>query len=370
MASSLGFALGRRIWVLLAGRILQSMSTTAIRCSGLATLKDAVGVDAQGRALGFVAMSTTAGMLAGPAISGLIYAKLGYGMVWAVIGSLITLDVLSRSLMQNPADLGNEHKQAIDDNLSPSEETEEVQYQQNNEWSPLLKRDQSERKSTLTLLSQLFRRRQMIIAIYFAILSAFLLSSFESVLPLFLKEQLQFNSAQVSGLFIAAFAPLGLAPFVERLSSRYSVRLIVFLGLAFAAPGFTCLRFINEPSKPQVALLISLLVLCGLGCTTLTTLCMVECGAAASRVEREEQDKDGDSKVGASAFATLNTATSVGHTLGPFAGGLMNVSIGWKGLVLVLGVVCGVSAAIILVFGSSRRTRFGGSESEPEASSA
>ena len=342
------------------------MSTTAVRCSGLATLKDAVGLDAQGRALGFVAMSTTAGMLAGPAISGLIYAKLGYGAVWVVIGSLITLDIVSRSLMQNPTDSEREHKQAIDDNSTPSEERSEVQNQQNNERSPLLRQDRSKRKSTLSLLSQLFRRRQMIIAFYLAILSAFLLSSFESVLPLFLKRQLQFNSAQVSGLFIAAFAPLGLAPLVERLSSRYGVRPVVFVGLAFAAASFTCLRFINEPSKPQIALLVSLLVLCGLGCTTLTTLCMVECGAAASDIEREEQDKDGDLKVGASAFAALNIATSVGHTLGPFAGGMLSVSIGWKGLVSVLGVVCAVSAAIILVFGSGRRTSSGRSGFEQE----
>lgn len=353
--SSVGFALARRIWLLVVARVFQAFASAVVRSAGLATLKDAASPDAQGKALGFVGMSTTAGMVVGPAVSGLVYSKLGYGAVWAIVGILLTLDIVMRALMVDPTQKVKkpERDASAYGCPRPLSGVNEASHQQADESTPFLQQNKNSHPpptSTFQLLKLLLRRQQMMIALYLTLIAAFLLSSFESILPLFLRSQLGADSGQVSVLFVAVIVPLGLAPLVGMLSDKYGVHPVTLTGLVLGAPSFVCLRFITHFSPSQIGLLVCLLFVCGLTCTTLSTLSMTECSIAAGKVEQEERDErleDEHSNVGASAFAVLNISTGIGQIIGPLVGEVAMRSIGWNGSVLILGISCAVSCLVM-----------------------
>ena len=70
------------------------MTLTAAQVVGLALVVDTVGSDEVGQAMGYVGLSTSVATLLAPLLGGIVYARLGYYAVFAMVFSLISLDVV------------------------------------------------------------------------------------------------------------------------------------------------------------------------------------------------------------------------------------------------------------------------------------
>jgi MFS family permease len=85
-------------------RVLQGWSSAIVSIAGLALLRDGMGKQRLGEALGYMELGSTLGVITGPSIGGLVYQKGGYyavcslGFVIAVLDLMLRLAVLEKEV--------------------------------------------------------------------------------------------------------------------------------------------------------------------------------------------------------------------------------------------------------------------------------
>lgn len=96
--STLLLCLGKAIWLLVLGRLLQGLSAAVVWSVGLALLVDTMGRDV-GQAMGYVNIAIAIGLLISPVIGGAVYASAGYYAVYYVAFALICCDIALRLVL-------------------------------------------------------------------------------------------------------------------------------------------------------------------------------------------------------------------------------------------------------------------------------
>jgi MFS family permease len=97
--STLMLCLGRTIWLLLGGRILQGAAAAVVWSSGLALLVDTVGNDQIGAAIGWVTLGISIGLFLSPLLGGIVFDRSGFVSVFGIAFALLFLDLLLRLFM-------------------------------------------------------------------------------------------------------------------------------------------------------------------------------------------------------------------------------------------------------------------------------
>ncbi|KAG0154135.1 hypothetical protein PDIDSM_1515 [Penicillium digitatum] len=95
-------ALPPSVWLLFAGRILQSMAGTATWVVGFAFLANNVDKKHLGQSRGMAMSFVTAGMVGGPTVSGAILQVFGYWAAWSLPLVVLVLDIVARLVMIEP----------------------------------------------------------------------------------------------------------------------------------------------------------------------------------------------------------------------------------------------------------------------------
>ncbi|KAL8685388.1 MAG: hypothetical protein Q9218_007789 [Villophora microphyllina] len=311
--------------------------------------------------MGYASLSMTLGLFAGPSVGGVLYEHAGYYALFIVAYSLIGLDVLLRLVMIQKTGRSKGKGVEQPDAIVASEASpllEEAIQDRNNR--PHTEAETHERRDCQNQPEQQdgakwrLLRPRMLTAFWACFAQNFVVCTFDSVLPLFLARQLDWQTAAIALMFLAISLPSLAAPIVGHLSDRYGARLPAAIGFLLATPALVALRFVYRNDRKQVALLIVLFLLIGFAFGIVMTVMMAEVSHALS--EPAEASNPFVHQPLAQAYGLMNMAFAVGTFLGPLWGAYMMTKFGWAQLTFSLGLFSAVSAIPVLIF-SGRRAR-------------
>jgi MFS family permease len=185
--------LGNTIALLIVARILQGFSAAVVWIVGLALLPDSFSNDEIGHAIGYVFLGMSLGILLGPVLGGMVFDKLGYNAVFIMIYCLILVDIALRIITIEKkvakkwlSDCPAVQSEQIELQVSPPIEMLGPELEETNEPNTI------GRKYPPVLL--LLRSPSFLASLWASAVLAILMTSFDAVLPLRVKEVFHFNS--------------------------------------------------------------------------------------------------------------------------------------------------------------------------------
>lgn len=353
-----------------AGRVLQGASAAIVWVVGLAVLVDTVGPEEIGAAMGYVGLSMSLAILLAPLLGGIVFANAGYYSVFAMAFGLIVLDVILRFAMierktartwlaegspapstkfqptadvpvdmekgtsqQNASGSDGKHESAIDGHPVPENAAEAIIPQSTP--TPLRKFIKH-----LPPVVFLFGSRRVLCAMWACVMQSTLLTAFDSILPLFVRDTFGWNSTGAGLIFLPIVVATFMGPVIGKMSDKYGPRWLATSGFVVACPFLILLRLIDHNTIGQKVLLCALLALIGLGLTLALTPVMAEIAyAVEAKAARHPPGFFGKNGAYAQAYALFNMAWAAGSMIGPLLAGLVNETHGWPTATLILGCV-------------------------------
>lgn len=367
---------GNSIGIFAAGRVLQGVSAAVVWCTGLALLVDTVGPEEIGTAMGYVGLSMSLAILLAPLLGGIVFQTAGYYSVYAMAFGLIILDIILRFAMIEPsnakkwlvepvreASASGEKSAAREPSMtnpqeddSPSSATKESHL----DARPIAERSASHAPSNAaeaaassdmpapirTIVSRLppviflFGSRRVLAALWACTMQATLLTSFDSILPLFVRNTFHWNSIGAGLIFLPIVAASFVGPVIGTLSDKYGPRWFATAGFVLACPFLILLRLVDEDTIGHKVMLCAFLVLVGAGLTLAITPVMAEIAyAVEAKAQRRPPGFFGKNGAYAQAYALFNMAWAAGALIGPLLAGLVSEAHGWATATLILGCV-------------------------------
>lgn len=359
------FCAGTSLGLWIAGRILQGLSAAVVWTVGLALLVDTVAEDELGAAMGFMGMGLSAGTVLGPLVAGVVYQRAGYYAVFAVAFALIGVDIVLRLIMIEKKDaqkwLSTTEETASSEQQSTHQITKDGEGQSGSyaaaptpEKSAEMPREEpqespSKRRLPATLI--LLSNRRMMVALYAYLAISIVMTSFESVLPLFVQGLFGWEQIGQGLIFIPLLLPHFLEPLIGLVIDRYqnSVRFLAAGAFFFATPVYVLLRFVTDDSIRHKVLLCALLALIGLGYATILPSLMTEVSYIINSIEEESPNVFGPGGAVAQGYGIFNSAFAAGSLVGPVWGGFIRDRYGWGTMSWSLGLLSGVTAVLVLL---------------------
>ena len=373
---------GNSIAVLAAGRVLQGISAAVVWVVGLALLVDTVGPHEVGQVMGYVGLSMSLAMLVGPLLGGIVFANSGYYAVFAMAFGLMVLDIFMRVILIEKKDaakwIPSEARPSMtkdtfapDVRSSPTElemgevfETPRPETQAS-EQSQILSTEQPDLHRVSTTRSAaaevlpdntpsfvvrltahlppvvlLLGSRRLLSALWGCIIQATLLTAFDTILPLFVRNTFHWNSLGAGLIFLPIVVVSFLGPIVGYLSDKHGPRWLAIVGYVGACPCLILMRLVHENTLGQKVLLCALLALVGLCLTLVITPMMAEITyAVEAKAKRRPAGFFGKNGAYAQAYSLFNVAWAAGCMIGPLLAGLVNQNSGWATATLILGCV-------------------------------
>ncbi|TKA33326.1 hypothetical protein B0A50_00879 [Salinomyces thailandicus] len=388
---------GSSIGVLAAGRVLQGVSAAVVWVVGLALLVDTVGSEGIGQAMGYVGLSMSLAILVAPLLGGVVFDLAGYYAVFAMAFGLIVLDVILRLIMiEKKAAL--KWLPAVEVDESPKQETQQTteegvhsasredgldiemepaeQVQETADRETKLQKtcsrpgDDILPQQTPTALKRLANRlpavvyllssRRVLSAIWCCMIQSALLTSFDAILPIFVRDTFHWNALGAGLIFLPIVVVSFFGPLVGWATDKFGPRWFATVGFIACCPFIILLRLVDHNSLQQKVLLCALLALFGLGQTITLTPMMAEIAYAVDAKARTRPPGFfGKNGAYAQAYSLFNMAWAAGSMIGPLLSGLVKQRAGWAVTTLILGLVSLVTVipAVIWTGGSIRKER-------------
>ncbi|KUJ16200.1 MFS transporter-like protein [Mollisia scopiformis] len=368
---------GSSLGLLVTGRFLQGLSASVVWTVGLALLSDTMDKENIGQAMGYVAAATSVGSLAGPLLGGVVYAHAGYYAVFAIGFGIIGVDIILRLMMveksvaqqwQSPevetptsvSEPKEEPSQNPDPDAirsaptqEPASDTEKVDIKPLPAWTRRL-------PPFITLL----RIPRILVALFGCFVQSTALASFDSSLPLYVKNIFSWNSSGAGLIFICLVIPALSSPLVGIVSDKYGSRAITTIGLLGSVPFWVLLRFVTHNTIEQKVLLCALLALIGLCMTFVMAPLMADIDHAVALEEKKRPGSLGKRGAAAQGFGLFNLAYAIGTMIGPLWAGFVIQDAGWGTMTWTLGLLSGVAAVTTFFFTGGRIMLKGKSSSE------
>lgn len=342
-------------WI--SGRVLAGAAFAFVHISGIALLVDTVGSEHLGEFLGYPSMGFAVGLGMGPLLGGVIYAKSGYYSVFFIMFALLGLDAVLRLLVI-------EKREAVKwgipkGALEPTDCSPDPQSVQKVEATgPLNKDADAQLQGQLpregcprSAYPLLLSNPRILTSIWGYLMTAFLATSFDAVLPLFVEETFGWNQMGAGLIFLPMSLPICVDPLTGMICDKWPScrRYMASGGLFISVPVLVCLRFVSEPDISQKVLLCILLSLIGLLISAIEIPSMLEVSAVVEEEERMYPGKFGKGGGIAQAYGLCISSFAVGSVCGPLCAGFIRDIAGWSTMAWALAVISGVSGIPILL---------------------
>jgi MFS family permease len=354
---------GSSLPVLIMGRALQGLSAAVVWTVGLALLSDSIEREKLGAAMGYMAAATSIGSLAGPLLGGVVYANAGYYAVFSMGFAIIGLDIFLRLMLvekslaqqwspptENPVSLDSSvirdssggEMQAVPATTVP-EESEKTPAKPLPKWT-----------QHMPPLITLLRVPRVLVAMFGCFVESTSLASFDSVLPLYVKDTFHWTSSGAGLIFISLVIPALFSPVFGGISDKFGSRFITTIGLLGAVPFWVLLRLVDHDSIGQKVLLAALLVFIGLCISLVMAPLMADIDHAVALEEKKRPGSMGKRGAAAQGFGLFNLAYALGTLIGPLWAGFVVQNGGWGTMGWSLGLLNGVCAITAFAWTGSR----------------
>lgn len=368
--STVMLCLGRTIGLIAAGRVLQGVSAAVVWVVGLALLVDTVGGDDIGQAMGYVGLGMSMGVLLAPLLGGVVFERAGYYSVWAMAFGLIGLDIVLRLAMverkiavswdesyaPKRAEVAGEAQKQVDEKTDEDASDQDVVAKEAggevaDGQSPPTPPPSTKWYTRLPPVLRLLSSRRLLSALWAVLIQSSLLTSFDSVLPLFTKSTFNWTATGAGLIFLPIVIPTFLGPLIGGLSDKHGPRWYATAGFFGCCPFLILLRLVDHNSLRQKILLCALLALIGFFLTLALTPIMAEVTYAVMNKEsRRPKGYYGKNGAYAQAYSLFNIAWAAGSMVGPLLAGLVVEARGWPTATLILGCVSVFTAGPVAVW--------------------
>lgn len=314
--------------------------------------------------MGYVGMSMTLGLLCGPLLGGVLYGRSGYYGVFGLAFGLIGVDIILRVAMIERKHAAmwlqeQNHQPTLQDEKETkthpgcaalTETLPENPTSQQDCMHPVSSQDLHQGKKSNPFYAILASER-MLAAIWACFMISVLLGSFDSVLPLFVKDTFGWGKTNQGLAFIPLAVPHILEPLVGRITDKFPRhRRYIAAGSLFAVvPPIVAMRFVTDNTISHKILLFAMLALVGTCIAILFPPIMVEASYVVQEKEASMPNVFGKRGGMAVSYAIINTAYAAGIIAGPFLAGYIRDSAGWKTMTWALALSAGVSGIPILL---------------------
>ena len=377
---------------LVAGRILQGLSAAVVWTVGIALLVDTVGEREIGHAAGYLSIAMSVGEFVSPLLGGIVYKKAGYYAPYYMIFGIISCDIFLRfSLIEKKIarqwmdelsfddstskEAGEPEREDIaakdsqrreersDDIISPTyaapEANGDLSIPEKMPWDLTQRETEAinPQRRKLPPLFGLLASGRILAALWGCIVQAIIITSFDSVLPLFVQNTFGWDSIGAGLIFLAILVPGFAAPIVGWIADCYGSRWLAVGGFLFATPFYILLRLVDYDSTNQKVLLCSLLALSGVGLCLVLPPLLAEITYAVAAKEKENPGVFGNSGAYAQAYGLFIMAYAAGTIIGPVLAGHVRVNRGWGTMTWMLGLFSATAAIPVLIWTGGLITR-------------
>ncbi|KAJ5178590.1 uncharacterized protein N7500_001289 [Penicillium coprophilum] len=352
---------GTHIGLWIVGRLFQGAAAAVVWTAGLALMVDTVGKDDLGQAIGYVSMAISVGTLAGPLLGGVVYEHGGYYAVFGLAFAFIALDIVLRLMLI-------ERRHAIKW-LSPEMTPLSVHGTKYTEKksgetldhprSPTIGSEPRESQTPSAPSRTAFERvaillssPRLVVSVWGYFILSLVLTSFDSVLPLFVQDTFRWQQTGQGLVFIPLMVPHLLDPLTGYIIDTFpkSCRYITTAAFLASVPVLVLLRFVTHNSMQQKILLCALLACVGLCVAVAMPPLIVEVSLAVQEKEDETPDIFGRGGAMALAFGLSNMGFAAGSLIGPFFAGFIRQEAGWGTMGWALALITGISSIPVLLF--------------------
>ncbi|KAL2829217.1 major facilitator superfamily domain-containing protein [Aspergillus cavernicola] len=357
--STVMFWFAQTISALVIARVLQGLSAAVVWTVGMALIVDTVGKDQVGTAAGIVSMAMTVGTVFGPFVGGLVLSKAGYHAVFGMAIGLIGLDIVLRLVMI-------ERKSALkwmEEAQSVSEETERLIHPVAQSQSgrdtvhpdgkpPATADDPAEgtfnrRKASVPGFVRLLCSSELLIILAATVVHAIAYSSFDTVLPLYVRSTFHMTPMGIGLCFIPLFIPSFLSTQIGTAVDTHGSRKLALAGFTLDLPTFFLLQLVTKNTIQDQLTLYTLLLVAGFATALKNVALVVEVSHVVEEMERRFPGILGEKGGTAQAYGLFNVAWSGGQVAGPLVAGWLVERFGWGVMVRVFGILGGGMAVVL-----------------------
>ena len=361
ISSATLLCVGNRIGLWIAGRLLSGTSAGIISTVGNALVVDTMGRDGLGQAFGYLNTALNFGIVTGPLLGGIIYHSLGYNAVFILVFSLIGVDIIlwlsmierKRAVKYSRTGRSCEGDQELTRPCDDDGSDVRMEMTQN------INRDHAEVKpkwpstEKRQQLLAFLKSHRLSVAFWGYFVVIFVLTAFDSVLPLFVQETFGWNQTGQGLVFLSISIPNIFDPLVGAVIDRFpnSCRYFAAGGMFCAALLVALLRLIVEKTIGQMVLLCTILALLGSCLGAATTAIMVEITSVADDILRKPPGVSGQNDTVALGliYGLMSSASAAGSLAGPFFAGYIRERAGWITMTWTIALVVGISGVPLLL---------------------
>ncbi|KAK1145686.1 hypothetical protein N8T08_003922 [Aspergillus melleus] len=315
-----------------SGRLIQAIASSFIWVVGYATIADNVQPENLGKTYGFVSVVVGAGTSGGPIIAGVLFELGGYWLAWSSAFVIIFFDIVFRLLMlERPRSYTDDEDSENDPLLSDTRGDSAV-----------------EEKTGLQFYLYMFRHRKFVCGALSYLTFAILTTSFDTTLPLHVRDVFGWKS-MLAGLMFFAFQGPGivLSPLCGWLKDRVGTRwptTVGFIGAApvmwlLGTPGDDRFPWINEGNRGQV---IYTVAMTGVGILTclLNGAGTIEATVTVDEIEAKHPGIFGPHGGYSRALSIASMSWTLGSFVGPILSGWLAERFGYYEMNCALAVLC------------------------------
>lgn len=368
-ASTVSFAVGKSLPILLIARILEGFSAAIVGTLGSALLRDSFGAENIGKAMGYTNLAVSSALLLGPAIGGLLYEYGGYFQVFLPAYGLLVVEVILRLLIMEKKKPLRPHlhepavfrENSVHDGLAGNVEQglgkpdrnslEQAQLEESEEQRLLPKASPNRPQQALLIL---LASPRFLVAMIGTFIVNGIACGFDGVLVPYISDSFGLKATHAAALFLALALPMFLAPIPGALTDQYGAKLPTAAGFVLAIPSLTFLRLVTPGTDMPFVKLLILLGLAGTSFAFTGPPLRVEAARTVAAIERDRPGVFGPNGGYLQAFGLINAGMAAGSMLGPLYAGYMRVWLGWGAMSVSMGILSSMMLVLVLLVTEGR----------------
>ncbi|KAE8347759.1 hypothetical protein BDV24DRAFT_121322 [Aspergillus arachidicola] len=336
--STIILAMATSTFTLFFGRFIQAIASAFIWTVGYATIADNVKQEHLGKTYGVISLVVAVGTSGGPMAAGILFEMGGYWLAWSSAFAIIVVDIVLRVLMiERPR-------------TQPGTPRGDDQDPEND---PLLANNISivEEKKGWHFYTYLFRHRQFVCGAMSYFVFAVLISSFDTTIPLHVRDAFDWGS-MMSGLLFAALQGPGIimSPLCGWLKDRYGTRYPTAAGFAILTPIMWVLgmpgddRFpgVNGGNTGQIVYAVCVTAVGTFSCL-LNGAGSIEATVTVDEIEARHPGIFGPNGGYSRALSLSSMSWTSGAFIGPILSGYLTEQVGYYEMNCVIAVLCALS---------------------------
>ncbi|RAH68526.1 MFS transporter [Aspergillus aculeatinus CBS 121060] len=371
-------ALARTVTIIFVARFFQAIADNCMWIGGLAVIGRTFPAHNFGKVMSVLSVTVAVGTSAGPVLSGILLEKGGYWVAWSSAFAVLVVDANLRLLMieRKPEESTTSHKQPPPSTSSSDPErapllprtlsTDSWRHQQPTPQpsSANPTATQTPEQAGLQYYRYLLRQPRFTAAMTAYTFYAMLVASFDTTLPLHIRDVFGWGSLPAGLLFVGLQVPgILLTPVCGWLKDRVGTRLPTTLGFLLLTP---CLWVLGIPgdgrfpwasgdSQMGRALYTAAVVVIGYFFSALNGVGFLEATLTINDLEAKHPGIFGPHGGHSRAQSIAWMGWTIGMFLGPIVSGLLVDKIGYLNLNFIYGNLSLVFAVVVFLSFSKKQ---------------